>query len=171
MRVADVGRTAGLSWVARPSGTATVAVTRGRAVGIDLGDKRIGVAVSDSARTLASPRTTVVRSGDRARDRRSLVALVLEEEATHVVVGHPLSLDGSRGRAATAAEEECEALRASLEPHGIGVELFDERLTTVSAHQALRAGGRSGRSRRTVIDRTAAAVLLQAWLDGRRSDR
>ena len=149
---------------------AVAAVTPRRVVGIDLGERRIGVAVSDSARTLASPRTTVVRSGDRDRDRRSLVALVLEEEGTHVVVGHPLSLDGSRGRAATAAEEEMTALGALLDPHGIAVELFDERLTTVTAHQALQAGGRSGRQRRAVIDRTAAAVLLQAWLDGRRGD-
>ncbi len=169
MSVVDRGRGTGPS--ATGPGTVAVTVHRGRAVGIDLGEKRIGVAVSDSARTLASPRTTVVRSGDRERDRGSLVALVLEEEAIHVVVGHPLSLDGRRGRAAVAAEEECEALRAALEPHGIGVELFDERLTTVTAHQALREGGRSGRSRRSVIDRTAAAVLLQAWLDGRRGER
>ena len=143
-------------------------VTRGRVVGIDLGERRIGVAVSDSARTLAMPRTTVVRSGDPSRDRSSLVALVLEEGATQVVVGHPLSLDGSRGRAAGAAEAEVDALRALLDGHGVVVELFDERLTTVTAHQALRAGGTSGKASRKVIDRAAAAVLLQAWLDGQR---
>jgi putative Holliday junction resolvase len=148
-----------------------IPVSGGRAVGIDLGARRIGVAVSDSGRTLASPRTTVVRTGDRERDLRILVELVLEEEAVVVVVGHPLSLDGTRGRAATAAEEEADALRAALEPHGVVVELFDERLTTVTADQSLRAGGMSGKARRKVIDRSAAAVLLQAWLDGRRDDR
>lgn len=137
----------------------------GRAVGIDLGERRIGIAVTDSARTLASPRTTVVRSGDQDRDLRSLVGLVVEEEATVVVVGHPLSLDGSRGRAATAAEAQAEALRAALTPHSVPVELFDERLTTVTADRSLQAGGKSGRQRRHVIDRSAAAVMLQAWIE------
>ena len=141
------------------------AVKPGRAVGIDLGERRIGIAVTDSARTLASPRTTVVRSGDQDRDLRSLVGLVVKEESTVVVVGHPLSLDGSRGRAATAAEAQAEALRAALTPHSVPVELFDERLTTVTADRSLQAGGKSGRQRRHVIDRSAAAVMLQAWIE------
>ncbi len=143
----------------------------GRAVGIDLGARRIGIAVSDSAGTLATPRGTVVRSGDVERDRRALVDLVREEEAVVVVVGHPLSLDGSRGPAAVAAEEEAEALGGLLTGHGVRVELFDERLTTVSAHQALTAGGTKGRNQRAVVDQTAAAVMLMAWLDGQRSSR
>ena len=141
----------------------------GRAVGVDLGAKRIGIAVSDSAGTLATPRRTLTRSGDAARDRRALVDLVVEEEAVTVVVGHPLSLDGSRGPAARAAEAEAEALSALLEDRGVTVELFDERLTTVSAHQALTAGGTKGRNQRAVVDQTAAAVMLMAWLDGRRA--
>ena len=121
------------------------ATTRpGRAVGVDLGARRIGIAVSDSAGTLATPRSTLQRSGDRERDRRALVDLVVEEEAVVVVVGHPLSLDGSRGPAARAAEEEADALAALLEGRGVRVELFDERLTTVTAHQALTAGGTRG---------------------------
>jgi len=159
------------SAAAVPAPVADVPMSRGRAVGIDLGARRIGVAVSDSAGTLASPRTTVARTGDRKRDLRTLVGLVLEEEAMVVVVGHPLSLDGTRGRAATDAEDEAEALRVSLDPHGVAVELFDERLTTVTAHQSLMAGGMSGKARRKVIDRSAATVLLQAWLEARRSDR
>ena len=90
---------------------------------------------------MALPRTTLDRSGDHARDRDRLVDLVLEEQAVIVVVGLPLSLDGRRGRAATEAAEEAEALRILLRPHHVDVELFDERLTTVSAHQALSAGG------------------------------
>ena len=139
---------------------------RGRVVGIDLGSRRIGVAVSDSARTMALPRTTLVRTGDAERDRRKLIDLILEEEAVTVVVGLPLSLDGTRGRAATAAVDEAEAIRSMLESHSVGVELFDERLTTVSAHQALAAGGSRERERRKVVDQAAAAVMLGAWLEG-----
>lgn len=143
----------------------------GRAVGVDLGARRIGIAVSDSAGTLATPRGTIVRSGDPVRDRQALVELVREEEAVVVVVGHPLSLDGTRGPAAVAAEAEAEALAGLLEQDGVRVELLDERLTTVSAHQALTAGGTRGRDQRAVVDQTAAAVLLMAWLDGRRATR
>jgi putative Holliday junction resolvase len=136
----------------------------GRVLGIDLGARRIGIAVSDSARSMALPRTTVVRSRDVDQDRRRLVSLILEEEAVAVVVGLPLSLDGSRGPAATAAAEEAAVLAEMLHDHGIEVELFDERLTTVSAHQALAAGGTKERDRRRVIDQAAAAVMLEAWL-------
>jgi putative Holliday junction resolvase len=111
----------------------------------------------------------VTRSGDAERDRRALVDLAVEEEAVVVVVGHPLSLDGTRGTAARAAEAEVEALTGPLGARGITVELFDERLTTVSAHQALTAGGTRGRDQRAVVDQTAAAILLSAWLDARRS--
>jgi putative Holliday junction resolvase len=142
---------------------------RGRAIGIDLGSRRIGIAISDSAGTVAVPRGTVVRSGDAARDRRDLVALIQEEEAVVVVVvGLPLSLDGSHGPAATAAVAEAEELRGLLTGHGIDVELFDERLTTVTAHQALAAGGTRERKRRNIVDQTAAAIMLSAWLDGSR---
>ena len=139
-------------------------IRRGRAVGIDLGSRRIGIAVTDSAGTMALPRSTVLRSGDRERDHRRLVDLVLEEGAVTVVVGLPLSLDGRHGRAASGATEEASALSTLLAPHGVGVELFDERLTTVSAHQALTAGGAGGRQRRQIVDQAAAAVMLEAWL-------
>jgi len=134
---------------------------RGRAVGIDLGSRRIGIAVTDSAGTMALPRTTLIRSGDAAADRRALVDLILDEGAVVVVVGLPLSLDGRRRRAA----DEADALEALLGPHDIPVELFDERLTTVTAHQSLAAGGAGGRKRRGIVDQAAAAVMLSAWLD------
>lgn len=146
-------------------------MTPGRAVGIDLGSRRIGVAVSNSGRTLASPRSTVVRTGDLERDRRMLIELVIDEEASVVVVGLPLSLDGSRGTAAIEAEAEADALRTQLHPQGIEVELFDERLTTVTAHQSLAAGGKGSKARRAVIDRSAATVMLQAWLDAQKDSR
>jgi putative Holliday junction resolvase len=137
----------------------------GRVVGIDLGARRIGIAVSDSARTMALPRTTLVRTSDAEHDRRALIQLILSEEAVTVVVGLPLSLDGSRRKAAHGAVEEADALRTLLAPHSVGVELFDERLTTVTAHQVLAAGGADGRTRRGVVDQAAAAVMLDAWLE------
>jgi putative Holliday junction resolvase len=136
-----------------------------RAVGLDLGSKRIGVAVSDTTGTLASPYEVVDRSGDRARDHRTLVALAEDLGAERIVVGLPLSLDGRTGPAAAAVLEEVQELAATT---SIPVETYDERLTTVSAERALREQGVKGRRRRQVIDKAAAAVLLQAWLDGRR---
>jgi putative holliday junction resolvase len=138
---------------------------RGRALGVDLGSRRIGIAVTDSAGTMALPRTTLVRSGDIEGDRRRLVEMAVDDGVVVVVVGLPLSLDGSRGRAAMAAVEEAAVLRGLLEPRGIDVELFDERLTTVTAHQALAAGGADERGRRQIVDQTAAAVMLSAWLE------
>ncbi len=138
---------------------------RGRALGVDLGSRRIGIAVTDSAGTMALPRTTLVRTGDIEGDRRRLVEMAVDDGVVVVVVGLPLSLDGSRGRAAMAAVEEAAVLRGLLEPRGIEVELFDERLTTVTAHQALAAGGADERGRRQIVDQTAAAVMLSAWLE------
>lgn len=140
----------------------------GRAMGIDLGSKRIGVAVSDTGGVLASPQPPLVRSGDRQRDRQALADLAVEFDVTVVVIGHPRALDGHRGTAARDAEEEAQALEALVAPHGITVELADERLTTVSAQRALREGGTSARHQRRVVDGAAAAVMLGAWLDGRR---
>lgn len=135
-----------------------------RAVGIDLGRRRIGVAVSDATGVLASPHCVVRRSGDTGTDHRRLAALVADLGAEVVVVGLPLSLGGGAGPAAQAAGAEAEALAAVV---GVPVETYDERLTTVSAERALRAGGTKARDRKDVIDKVAAAVMLQAWLDGR----
>lgn len=135
-----------------------------RAVGLDLGSVRIGVAASDAGGVLASPRTTVRRTGDRAGDHRRLAALVAEEGAEVVVVGLPLSLDGSVGRAAQLVLDELDELAAALR---VPVVTHDERFTTATAHERLAAAGRRSRARREVVDQSAAAVLLQAWLDGR----
>jgi putative Holliday junction resolvase len=139
-----------------------------RALGVDLGSRRIGVALSDSAGTLATPYDTVERCGDVARDHRRLLDLAAEAEVEIVVVGLPLSLDGSIGPAARAVLDEVEELRRATP---LPVETYDERLTTVTAHQLLRQSGRKEKARRKVVDTTAAAVLLQAWLDGRPTDR
>jgi putative holliday junction resolvase len=137
-----------------------------RALGIDLGTRRIGVAVSDSAGTMALPYEVVERSGDRSRDHRRIGALVEETGAEVVVVGLPLSLDGSTGPAAAAALEEAEQLRTVL---AVPVMEWDERLTTVTAHRELAASGVPGRKQRRVVDQVAASVMLQGWLEHRRA--
>ena len=138
-----------------------------RALGIDLGSKRIGVALSDSGGVLASPYETVERSGDRAVDHRRLLALADEAEVDALVVGLPIALDGSIGPAADGVLAEVDELRAAA---SVPVETYDERLTTVTATRLLRERGMSGKAMRKVVDQVAAAVILQSWLDGRRSD-
>lgn len=135
-----------------------------RALGIDLGSKRIGVAVSDSGGVLATPYEVVQRSGDAARDRARILELAEEVGAEAIIVGLPLSLDGSIGPAAQAALDEADALRDTTD---LPVETYDERLTTVTADRSLRAMDLDAGERRQVVDKVAAAVLLQAWLDGR----
>jgi putative Holliday junction resolvase len=139
-----------------------------RALGIDLGSRRIGVAVSDPTGTLASPHDVVARSGDRSHDHRTLLALAADLGVERIVVGLPLSLDGTIGPAARAVLDEVDELAATT---AVPVETYDERLTTVTAERTLREQGRKGRDRRDVVDMVAAAVLLQAWLDGRRPRR
>lgn len=136
-----------------------------RALGVDLGSRRIGVAVSSGS--VASPIETIERSGDVALDHRRLLAVAGEWEAEMLVIGLPYSLDGSLGPAAQAIAAEVDALRATT---SIPIELYDERLTTVTAHRLLQDGGVGGRSRRQVVDKVAAAVLLQAWLDSRAAE-
>lgn len=135
-----------------------------RALGIDLGSRRIGVAVSDRSGTIASPLTVLQRSGSQRRDHQSIAELVTEEEAEVVVVGLPLNMDGSMGESARAAIAEAEALATVV---GVPVLTCDERRTTVTAQQAMRAAGTRAADQRESIDKVAAAVMLQHWLDGR----
>lgn len=137
----------------------------GRLLGLDLGARRIGVAVCDSGWTLASGVTTVIRQGDRPAEHRAIAALVEEYEAIGVIVGMPLSMSGDAGPAALAVGEEVDQLRQHL---AVPVDTVDERLTTVQAAGSLRAGGRSAKRQRNVIDREAAAGILQTWLDQHR---
>ncbi len=136
----------------------------GRVLGVDLGSRRIGVAVSDDAQRMATAVTVVARHRDDARTHDELSALVGEWEAVGIVIGLPLSMSGEVGPAASRALAETDALAQRLD---IPVVTVDERMTTVSATAALRQGGRSGRRARAVVDQVAAAVLLQAWLDRR----
>lgn len=133
-----------------------------RVLGIDLGSRRVGIAVGDTGTGVATPVTVLVRSADLPADRRRIEALVTEWEADCVVVGLPLSLDGSAGPAAVAADAEMVELTRVLP---VPVIAHDERLSTVSAHHALSEAGLSSRDRRDKVDAVAAAVLLQDWLD------
>jgi putative Holliday junction resolvase len=133
-----------------------------RALGLDIGTRRIGVALSDSAGTVATPYEVVDRSGERARDHRRIAALVDEAGAAVVVVGMPLSLDGSVGPAAQAVLDEIDQLRGVVAAE---IVTWDERLSTVQAERSLRAGNVRKGKRRRVVDQVAATVILQSWLD------
>ena len=134
---------------------------QGRVLGVDLGDVRIGVAISDDARRLAVPLGTV-HVGQPPGELKAIAALVGEHEVSAVVVGLPLSLDGSRGPRAGLAEAFAEALRSIV---SVPVRLHDERLTTVEAERGLRTAGVTGRDRKAVVDAEAARILLQSWLE------
>jgi putative Holliday junction resolvase len=129
---------------------------------LDLGERRIGVAVSDSDGKVATPVAVLKRSKDRPRDHRAIAALVDEYAAGALVVGLPLSLDGGRGPAALAVLAECAALEQVV---GVPVHTHDERLTTTSAERVLSAQQLDGRARRKVVDMVAASIILQDWLD------
>lgn len=131
-----------------------------RALGVDLGTRRVGVAVSTG--TIATPYEVVERSGDRRADHARLGAIAAEFGASLIVVGLPLSMDGTVGRAARKAKIEADQLAGNVD---VPVELWDERLSTVTAHRMLGEQDLDERARRQVVDKVAASVILQSWLD------
>lgn len=139
---------------------------RGRLIGIDVGSVRIGVAVCDPDRILATPVETVARTLKTTADIDRVVTLIEEYDAVGVVVGLPRTLRNTDGAAADAARGFGDTLAARIAP--LPVEYSDERFTTVTAQQAMRASGRSAKSARSVIDQAAAVAILQGWLDARR---
>ncbi len=140
---------------------------RGRVLGVDLGEVRVGLALSDGDRRVAIPwRTLRRRPGTPVATE--LAAAVEECGAQAVVVGLPLSLSGGEGPAARATRQEVARLEAALVGRHVTVCTVDERFTTVGAEAALRRGGVPGRARRQAVDQVAAAMLLQAWLDQER---
>jgi putative holliday junction resolvase len=141
-------------------------IPEGRVIGLDLGSRRIGVAVTDAGQTLATPVVTIQRAATRDEDHRALRAVIEEYDAVGVVVGLPVSLSGEVGPAARQVMEEVGALRTVL---GIAVDTVDERLTTVAAAGALRSSGVRSRDQRHLIDQAAAAELLQTWLERRKA--
>jgi putative Holliday junction resolvase len=134
-------------------------------LGIDVGRARIGVARSDPSAILAVPVETVARSADGDGDIRRILALAEEFDAIELVVGNPLSLSG----APTASTDDAIAFAGRLAAAGSAVRLVDERLSTVSAQQALRASGKSSRSQRPIVDQVAAVIILQHAIDTERA--
>ncbi len=137
-----------------------------RVLGIDLGTKRIGIAASDRSGTIASPLTVLQRCGSQGGDHRNIAKIVIEEEAVAIVVGLPLNMDGSEGKAAISARAEVERMATVV---GVPVYVHDERLTTVAADRVMMEQNMNAQARRKVVDKWAAAVILQAWLDSRES--
>jgi putative Holliday junction resolvase len=137
-----------------------------RALGVDLGSRRIGIAVSDEGLRVASALTVIERGTSRSVDHRQIASVALEWDAGVVVVGLPLSLSGEVGPVAKAVQEEVRELRLVLP---VPVEVSDERFTTLIARRALACGGRRPALKRAVVDKMAAAAILQTWLDRQRS--
>ena len=141
-----------------------------RVLGIDLGERRVGVAVSDPDGVVATPYTVIelpTKSSSKTNSEvlcRKLLEMASEIKAEAVVVGMPLSLDGTSGPAAQAADAQVEVLRELID---IPVFTHDERFTTSIAEQAMLEADLSRKRRKEVIDKSAATVMLQSWLDAR----
>jgi putative Holliday junction resolvase len=142
-------------------------VGQGVRIGVDVGSVRVGVAISDPSGLLATPLVTLARDSARDSDIDRLVEIVAEYDAVEIVVGLPRSLSGREGPAAQTARRYAATLANRAEP--VPVSFSDERLTTVSATRTLAAQGVRGRRQRAVIDQAAAVLILQSWLDSRRS--
>lgn len=136
--------------------------TAGRLLAVDLGEVRIGLALSDASQTVATPLDTLHAGADVVGQ---LAQVSEERDVVGLVVGYPRTLRGREGRAAREARETADAIR---ERTGLPVVLWDERLTTVEAERVMLAQDASRGTRRQAIDRVAATLLLQSALDARR---
>jgi len=134
-----------------------------RILGLDHGQRRIGVALSDELGLTAQPLLTLQHTNSR-NDLRSIGRLLRRYGCAEMVIGWPIHLSGDRSPRAIAAEEFAEDLRAEF---GLPVHLWDERMSTAEAHRHLDAVGRGVRDRKDVIDQIAAVLILQSWLDAR----
>ena len=125
----------------------------------------MGLALSDSGGRLATPLEVLERSGSEAQDHAAIAEVVAERDVTVVVVGLPVSLDGTMGPAARSVGAEVKRLSAAV---GVPTVTWDERLSTAAAERSLRHGEVTGPKRRRVVDMVAASVILQSWLDAER---
>jgi putative Holliday junction resolvase len=132
-------------------------------LGLDLGEARIGVAVSDPSGTLCTPLQAIRRTQDGS-DIRQVAALAVKETAARIVVGLPVTMEGRRGTQAQAALRFCKELRAATP---IPVVTWDERLTTVEAQARMREAGRKPNREKGAVDSLAAALILEAYLTTR----
>jgi len=135
-------------------------------MGIDLGSRRIGVAVTDGLGLTAQPRTTLARHGGQ-RDIEAIAAEIKATAAERIVLGLPLDCEGREGPAARRARAFAEKLRTAL---ALPVDLIDESFSTVEAEDVLLAANVSRPRRKQVVDKLAAAVILQRWLDTHRQE-
>ena len=135
-----------------------------RAIGLDVGSRTVGVAVSDFTGMIAQPVKTVRRTSFE-RDLNELVEILRQYEADSIVCGLPYNMNGTEGPSAAAARELGEAL---AERTGLPLIYQDERMTTVSAQRVLIEGDVSRKKRKEVIDTVAAVFILQAYLDKQR---
>lgn len=131
-----------------------------RALGIDLGDARVGIAVSDDLGMLAHPVETIQVKSGRVIER--ILEIAREKGTQTIIVGMPRNMDGSFGPAAQKTREFMEALKLQT---ACRVVSWDERLTTVSAQRSLHEAGKNTRAQKAMIDQVAAQILLQSWLD------
>lgn len=130
-------------------------------MGLDVGDRRVGVAVSDAMGLTAQPIMTLVRS-NRRQDARSLIRVIRKFDCALIVVGNPLYMSGDLSPQATKAQAFAQMLR---EETGLPVHLWDERLTTTEAHRHLHASGVAGSEHKKMVDQVAAVLILQGYLD------
>lgn len=138
---------------------------QGRVLALDWGERRIGIARSDEGQILASPTATLTRRAGKRFPMPDFLALVATHQPVGLVVGLPLTLEGTEGESATYARELATLVG---ERTGLPVDLTDERMTTARVLGTMREQGTSMRGRKAEIDAGAAAVLLQGWLDRRR---
>jgi putative Holliday junction resolvase len=145
-----------------------------RCLGVDLGERRIGLAITDPSGVLASPHATLTRAAQSTDDHQAIVDVAVELGATRIVVGLPRSLSGELGRAARSVLDEVAAITGLARPVGIEVDTYDERFSTMIAQRNLRAStpkrSKRQRAQRESIDASAAAVILQSWIDARHAD-
>jgi putative holliday junction resolvase len=135
--------------------------TRGKVMALDLGEKRIGVALSDTTRTIASPYSVINRKS-RAEDIERYRRLISEQEVGLLVIGLPIPLSGVEGQRAAWVRDYGEECARHLP---VAVEYWDESLTTKEAEASLREQGRRGKKIKDRVDAVAAALILQAYLD------
>src|SRR5690348_279226 len=136
-----------------------------RILGLDVGDRRIGVAVSDPLGLTAQPVLTLVRS-NRKQDLRSIQRLIRKYNCSDIVVGNPLYMSGDQSPQAAKAQAFAQMLR---EETGLPVHLWDERLTTTEAHRHLHAAGRPGSEHKSVVDQVSAVLILEGYLAANRA--
>lgn len=132
-----------------------------RAIGIDVGEKRIGIAVSDPLNIIAQGLEVVDRSDEKALLKR-LESLIKEYDTLKIIIGMPLNMNGSKGASAKMAEDFASLLKTRLHAD---IELIDERLTTKEGSRVLLEGDISRKKRKLCIDKIAAQLILQTYLD------